>query len=229
MMIFSFSKKTILLACSVLAFQNCQQNNASTKAPDVAVTEKKEAVKSDKKNILFFGDSLSAAYGIEPAQGFVSIIGKRIDSLAMPYVVTNAGLSGETTAAGKERVDWILKQKVDVFILELGGNDALRGIKPDATYQNLQAIVNKVKTTYPSCKIVLAGMYSPANMGATYSKAFKANYPALAKANNLTLIPFLLENVGGEAKLNQADGIHPTPEGHKIVAETVWKTLKTII
>ncbi len=228
-MIFSFSKKTILLICSVLIFQNCQQSTPNTKASETVATEKKEAVKSDKKNILFFGDSLSAAFGIEPSLGFVSIIGKRIDSLAMPYIVTNAGLSGETTAAGKERVDWILKQKVDVFVLELGGNDALRGIKPDATYQNLQAIVDKVKNTYPECKIVLAGMYAPVNMGAAYSKAFKANYPTLAKANNLTFIPFLLENVGGEPKLNQADGIHPTPEGHKIVAETVWKTLKTVI
>lgn len=228
-MIFSFSKKIILLTFGVFMLQSCQQNTTNTKVPEAIVAEKKEAVKSDKKNILFFGDSLSAAFGIEPSQGFVSIIGKRIDSLEMPYMVTNAGLSGETTAAGKERVDWILKQKVDIFVLELGGNDALRGIKPDATYQNLQAIVDKVKATYPECKIVLAGMYAPPNMGATYSKAFKANYPALAKANNLTFIPFLLENVGGEPKLNQADGIHPTSEGHKIVAETVWKTLKTVI
>ena len=221
-----FILKTLLLT---LVLVQCKPSNKPTDVKDTSSSSEKATTTVEKKNILFFGNSLTAALGIDPALGFAGLIGKRLDSLGLPYKVTNAGLSGETTAAGKERVAWILKQPVDIFVLELGGNDALRGIKPDASFQNLQSIIDQVKMTYPNCKIVLAGMQAPVNMGATYSKAFKGNYPTLAKANHLTLIPFLLEGVGGEAKLNQADGIHPTAEGHRIIAEGIWKVLKTVL
>lgn len=182
---------------------------------------------SDKKNILFFGDSLTAGYGLDdPDQAFPGIIQHKIDSLKLPYHVINAGVSGETTAGGLARIDWVLKQNVSVFILELGANDGLRGIPTDETSKNLQAIISKVKTKYPNAKIILAGMMVPPSMGADYSNSFKAVFPALARKNNIDLIPFLLDNVAGIPKLNQKDGIHPTAEGAKIVAGNVWTVLK---
>ncbi len=182
-----------------------------------------------KKSIIFFGNSLTAAYGLDPSQGFVGLIRKKIDSLGLHYKVVNAGLSGETTAGGNTRIDWILRQKVDVFVLELGGNDGLRGISPDESIKNLQSIIDKVKAAYPEAKIVLAAMEAPPNMGDRFTSKFRTMYPALATKNNITLIPFFLNGVGGIPELNQADGIHPTAEGHKIVAENIWQVLKEVI
>jgi acyl-CoA thioesterase I len=193
-------------------------------------SNKKEENVTSKKTIVFFGNSLTAAFGLNISEGFAGRIEQRLDSIKAGYKVIHAGNSGETTAGGVARVDWVIsRQKVDVFVLELGGNDALRGLKSSETEKNLQEIITKVKAKYPDCKIVLAGMYAPTNMGKDYTKAFQAVYPNLAKKNNLPLIPFLLEGVGGIAKLNQADGIHPTVEGHRIVTENVWAILKGIL
>ncbi len=181
------------------------------------------------KTIVFFGNSLTAGYGLDPGQAFPALIQRKIDSLKLPYTVVNAGVSGETSSGGLSRMDWILRQPIDVFILELGANDGLRGIPVMETYKNLQAIIDKVKAKYPSCKIVLAGMQIPPNMGQNFSKAFKEMYPALATANNATLIPFILEGVGGETRYNQQDGIHPTAEGHVMVAATIWTVLSTVL
>lgn len=182
------------------------------------------------KTILFFGNSLSAGYGLTPAEAFPALIQHKIDSMNLPYKVINGGVSGETTAGGNQRIDFVLKQQpVDIFVLELGGNDGLRGMPLSETKKNLQAIIDKVKAKYPNAKLVLAGMQIPPNMGADYASGFKEIYPALAQKNNMTLIPFLLEGVGGEVTLNQQDGIHPTAEGHEIVAENVWRELKGIL
>jgi acyl-CoA thioesterase I len=180
---------------------------------------------------LFFGNSLTAGYGLdEPTQSFPGLIQNRLDSLSLPYRVINGGVSGETTAGGLGRIDFVLKQQpLHVFILELGANDGLRGIPLDQTEKNLQGIIDKVKAKYPEAKLVMAGMQIPPNMGADYANNFRSIFPDLAKKNNMTLIPFLLEGVGGEAKLNQRDGIHPTAEGHEIVAENVWKELKKVL
>lgn len=182
-----------------------------------------------RKTIVFFGNSLTAAYQLSPEQGFPALIQQKIDSLGLPYQCVNAGLSGETTAGGKNRIDWILSQQVDVFVLELGGNDALRGLPIEESKKNLQAIIDRVKAKYPNCKIVITGMLAPPNLGPRYTNAFRDMYPALAKANKTALVPFLLENVGGEPELNLEDGIHPNAEGHKIVAETVWKVLRGVL
>ena len=184
---------------------------------------------SSKKTILFFGNSLTAAYGLAVEQGFVALLQHRLDSLGLPYRCINAGLSGETTAGGLGRIDWMLRQPIDIFVLELGGNDGLRGTPPAESYKNLQAIITKVKEKYPKVKIVLAGMEAPPNMGAVFTKGFRENYSRLAKENNVALIPFLLEGVGGDRRLNQADGIHPNAEGNLLVVETVWKVLKTVL
>jgi len=182
------------------------------------------------KTILFFGNSLTAGAGIDLSDAFSSIIERKIDSLKMDYTVINSGISGETTAGGLSRIDWILEQQpIDIFILELGGNDGLRGIDPKSSYSNLQAIIDKVKAKYPQVIIVLAGMEAPPNMGDEFTSAFRGMFPRLAKANNLPLIPFFLDKVAGVAELNQADGIHPTEEGHRIVAENIWEVLEPLL
>lgn len=182
-----------------------------------------------KKTILFFGNSLTAGYGLSPDEAFPALIQHKIDALGLLYNVINAGVSGETSGGGNSRIDWILRQKVDVFVLELGANDGLRGIPITQTKQSLQAIIDKVKLKYPDVIIILAGMQIPPNMGKTYTAAFKAMFPELAKTNNATLIPFILDGVGGEARLNQQDGIHPTAEGHRIICENIWRILKGLI
>lgn len=181
------------------------------------------------KHIVFFGNSLTAGYGLNLSEAFPALIQSKIDSLRLPYKVINAGLSGETTAGGNSRIDWILKQPVDIFVLELGGNDGLRGIPLESTKKNLQEILNKVREKYPNAQILLAGMRVPPNMGKTYSDQFQAVFNSLAKENPIAFLPFLLEGVGGEPRLNQADGIHPTAEGQKIVAENVWTVLKGLL
>ncbi len=218
----------ILLLIASIFLMQCKQNSENTA---VKAAETPAAKTETRKNIIFFGNSLTAAYGLEDlSKGFVGLIQERIDSLGLPYRCINAGLSGETTAGGKGRVDWVIDQQpFDIFILELGGNDALRGIQPDDGIKNLQSIIDKVKAKNPSVKIILAGMEAPRNMGNTYLKAFHEMYPTLAKKNNTLLIPFILEGVGGIAELNQKDGIHPTEAGNKIIAETIWGVLKPIL
>ncbi|HVS93535.1 MAG TPA: arylesterase [Mucilaginibacter sp.] len=216
-----FSIVLLLLSCG---------NNKTSSDSSQAATSSAEAISSPsgKKNILFFGDSLTAGYGLsDPSDdAFPAVVQHKIDSLKLPYNVINAGVSGETTAGGLGRIDWALKKKVDIFILELGANDGLRGIPTDETAKNLQAIINKVKAKYPNAKIILAGMMVPPSMGAAYANSFKAVFPALAKKNHIALIPFLLNNVAGTPKLNQADGIHPTAAGARIVANNVWQVLQ---
>jgi acyl-CoA thioesterase-1 len=187
---------------------------------------------SHSRNIVFFGNSLTAGYGVNPDQAFPALIGQRIDSLHLPYTVVNAGVSGETSADGRTRIGWVLRQPVDIFILELGANDGLRGIPltgKSATAANLQAIIDSVKARYPSATIVIAGMQIPPNMGAAYSNTFKNIFPKLSADNHAVLIPFLLQNVAGIPRLNQPDGIHPTAAGHRIVAENVWEVLQPLL
>lgn len=182
------------------------------------------------KNLLIFGNSLTAGYGLEsPSLAFPGIIQARIDSLGLPYKVINAGLSGETSAGGNERIDWLLREEISIFVLELGANDGLRGIPTTETYKNLQSIVDKVVTTYPDCKLVLAGMLVPPSMGGEYGRAFTAIFPKLAAENDMALVPFLLEGVAGNTSFNLQDGIHPNEEGQKIVAENVWKVLESLL
>jgi acyl-CoA thioesterase-1 len=219
--------KSISYLCFILILASCG-NNKQSAADQQSAAKTDTAQTSTKKTVLFFGDSLTAGYGLDdPADAFPGVIQQKIDSLGMPYTVVNAGVSGETTAGGLGRIDWILKQKVDVFVLELGANDGLRGIPVKETIQNLQAIIDKVKAKYPAAKILLAGMQVPPSMGNDYVTGFKAVFPQLAGKNKIALVPFLLQGVGGNPKLNQADGIHPTAEGAKIVGDNVWTVLKS--
>jgi acyl-CoA thioesterase-1 len=204
-----------------------KQSSDDATTDTIAIKPVAGAVNPTNKTILFFGDSLTAGLGLDdPSEAFPGVIKARIDSLKLPYNVVNAGVSGETSAGGLNRIDWILKQKVDVFMLELGANDGLRGTSVNETTTNLQGIIDKVKAKYPNAKIVLLGMQVPPSMGATYVNDFKGLFPKLAAKNHIALVPFLLNGVGGDPKLNQADGIHPTAAGAKIVADNVWKVLK---
>ncbi len=184
---------------------------------------------SRTKVILFFGDSLTAGYGLSQEEAFPALVEKSLVKAGAKVKVINAGLSGETSAGGLTRIDWILRQRIDVFVLELGANDGLRGLPLDQTKKNLQIIVDKVKEKYPFCKFVMAGMMVPPNMGKEYTSSFQAIFRDLAKKNDGVLIPFLLEGVAGIEKLNQADGIHPNVEGHKIVAVNVTRVLTPLL
>jgi len=221
-------KGSTIIAGLIMLLSACTDNKKPVSS-DQNNTAKETTTLIKKKTIVFFGNSLTAGYGVSPSEAFPAIIQKRIDSLGLPYQVVNAGVSGETSSGGKTRIDWILREPVDIFVLELGANDGLRGTPLSETKKNLQDIIDKVKAKYPDTKLVFAGMEIPPNMGQAYTTEFRNIYTDLAAKNKMTLIPFLLEGVGGEPELNQADGIHPTAEGHLIVAENVWKQLEKLL
>lgn len=215
---------TLLVSCGEKAREN--QHLSETEA-GVPATENPES--NPKKTILFFGTSLTAGLGVDIEEAYPALIQHKIDSLQLPYTVVNAGLSGETTASGKSRLHWVLNQPVDVFVLELGANDGLRGVPLQETRNNLQTIIDEVKTKNENVTILIAGMELPPNMGAEYTGEFRSIFPELAEKNNLKLIPFLLEGVGGVTELNQPDGIHPTAEGQKVIAKNVWEVLEPVL
>lgn len=204
-----------------------ERNGATVPSEESTAAVESEANKSE--TILFFGDSLTAGLGLDPNLAFPGLIQQRLDSLGLSYEVINAGLSGETTASGKNRLGWVLNQPLDMFVLELGANDGLRGIPLAETRKNLQAMIRQVRDKYPDVVIVLAGMQLPPNMGPEYTDEFRKMFPEIAQSENVLLIPFLLQNVGGIPELNQEDGIHPTEAGHKIVADNVWDVLQKAI
>jgi acyl-CoA thioesterase-1 len=178
---------------------------------------------------LFLGDSLTAGYGIEPAKAFPALIQSKIDVKRWNIKSINAGQSGDTSAGGLSRLDWLLKNRVDVLVLELGANDGLRGLSIDVTRKNLQAIIDRSKQRFPRLKLVIAGMKVPPNMGREFESRFEAMFRELARKNNAALIPFILEGVGGVPELNLPDGIHPTDAGHAIVAGNIWRTLEPLL
>lgn len=219
------------LLLSLLLCNGCANEAAdATTTQQAADTTQSTTAKTEKENLLFFGNSLTAGYGLETSQAFPALIQQKIDSAGLAYRVINGGVSGETSAAGNQRIDFVLKQQaVSVFVLELGANDGLRGIQPVETKKNLQSIIDKVKAKYPNVKLVMAGMQMPPNMGPSYTKEFSELYPELAKKNNMALIPFLLQGVADVPRLNLEDGNHPTAEGHQVVAGNVWQVLKEIL
>ncbi len=184
---------------------------------------------NDTKSVVFLGDSLSAGLGVKPAEAFPALIAEKIRAANLPYQVENAGLSGDTTAGGLRRIDWLLQKPIAVLVIELGGNDGLRGLPVAALKSNLEEIIAKARAKNPEVKIVLAGMQIPPNLGADYASNFQRVFGEIAQANNATLIPFLLEGVGGLRELNQPDMIHPNAAGHRIVADVVWRTLEPVL
>lgn len=219
-----------LMVLCLLACQNKQQEaKAEVEKIEEKILELTETSKENQKTILCFGNSLTAGYGLDENKAWPFLMQQRIDSLGLAYSVVNAGLSGETSAGGLGRIDWVLNQHVDYFILELGANDMLRGLDVKATYENLKGILDKVKAKNPDIEIIIAGILSPPNMGQDYEQAFNKIFPDLAKEYDAIRIPFFLEGVAGIDSLNLGDGKHPNEIGQKIVLENVWKSLTSII
>ncbi len=186
-------------------------------------------LRQEAKTILFLGDSLTAGYGLPVEESFPNLIARRLEHQGSGVEVLNAGVPGDTSAGGSRRIDWLLRRRIDVLVLELGANDMLRGLPLGLTRDNLQAIIDKTRAKYPEVKVVVAGMLAPPNLGPEYTAEFRNLFPELARANDAALIPFLLEGVAARPELNLADGIHPNAEGHRIVAEQVWAILKPLL
>ena len=183
------------------------------------------------KRILFFGDSLTAGYGLANVSldSLPALLQHKINQYQLSYHITNAGISGDTTAGGLQRIDLLLQQPVDVFVLELGANDILRGISPKTSLKNLQGIVDKVKAKHPEAKLLLLGMQLPAWIPGLVVSEFRGIFRQLADANGMTLVPFFLDGVAGVKHLNLQDGIHPTAAGYKVIAERIWPVLKVLL
>lgn len=180
--------------------------------------------------VVFLGTSLTAGLGLaDPTTRFTDRIQALADSAGLPFRIVNAGLSGDTSAGGLRRIRWYLQAPLQVLVLELGANDGLRGLSPDSMKANLQAVIDSTRSHYPEARLVLSGMQAPPNLGQAYTSAFSSVFSELARTNGATLIPFLLEGIAGVPELNQADGIHPTPEGHRMIAQTIWEYLRPIL
>jgi acyl-CoA thioesterase I len=182
-----------------------------------------------RPTIVFLGTSLTAGLGLDPDQAYPALIQKKLDSAGLDYQVANAGVSGETSAGARGRIDWLLQQPATVLVVETGANDGLRGLNVDSLRGNIQAIFDRARQQRPPPRLVLVGMAALPNFGADYGDRFRRIYPELARANGAALVPFLLEGVAGEDRLNQADGMHPTAEGQQRLAENVWRVLEPVL
>jgi acyl-CoA thioesterase-1 len=179
--------------------------------------------------VLCLGTSLTAGYGLDPDDAWPAILQQKVDAAGLPHRVVNAGVSGETSAGARRRMDWLLRQPVAVLIVETGANDMLRGQDAEATRANLDAILTRGRRQEPPPRLVVLGMRATPNLGGEYGSRFGAIYPEVARKHEATLVPFVLEGVAGIPRLNQADGVHPTAEGQKIMADTIWKTLEPLL
>ena len=213
----------------VSSVNQSELTSASDDAPGGPTANAPAAASSATPVVLFLGNSLTAGYGLTAEEAYPALIQRKIDEAGYPFRVVNAGVSGETSAGGLRRIDWLLRQPVAVLVLALGANDALRGHDLESTRANLQAIIDRTRATYPDAAIVIAGMQAPPNLGADYTERFRRMFVELAEANDAALIPFLLEGVAAVPELNQQDGIHPTAEGQRILAENVWRTLEPVL
>jgi acyl-CoA thioesterase-1 len=208
----------------------CSSNQApATSSSNPPPTSEATVDEPEPKIVVILGDSLTAGFGVSQDQAFPALIQDEIDKLGWNFEVVDAGVSGDTTASGLRRLDWLLRRKIDVLVIELGANDGLRGVPADETRRNIQAMIDKTKRKYPDVKIVIAGMKLPPNMGLEYTAGFEDIFSDLARSNNAALIPFLLDGVAADPKLNLIDRIHPTAEGHKILAQNVWIVLKPVL
>lgn len=187
------------------------------------------AAPNPRGRIVVLGDSITAGYGLDPTQAYPSLLQQKIDTAGLPFVIVNAGVSGDTTSGGLRRIEWALGPGADVLIIALGGNDGLRGISPKQTAENLAGIIKRARTKVPALAVIVAGMQMPGNMGREFVEQFNAVFPAVAKENDAVLLPFLIEGVGGIAEFNQADLIHPNAEGQKRVAENAWTVLQKVV
>lgn len=222
-----FRSTAVALLVAALLPVACGSKSEAPAATPALSAEPKPAPASARKRIVALGDSLTAGLGLSPDQAYPALLQRRLDDARLDYEVVNAGVSGDTSAGGLQRLDWALDGDVTILIVALGGNDALRGLPPDALKANLAQIIERAQAR--NIRVVLAGMEAPPNYGRDYIVAFHKVYPALAAKYHLNLVPFLLQNVAGLAELNQADGIHPTAAGARIVADNVWAVLEPLV
>jgi acyl-CoA thioesterase I len=213
----------IVLACGCGGERGARADTHATDSATAAATARNPG------RVLFMGTSLTAGLGLEIEEAYPALIAERIDSLDLPYRVDNAGYSGETSAGALQRIDWLVREPVDVFVLETGANDGLRGLPVGDMRANIQAIIDRVRAASPNARIVLVGMEAPPNLGPRYTSEFRKVFPELAERNGATFIPFLLEGVAAVDSLNQGDGIHPNADGARMVAETVWRVVGPIL
>jgi acyl-CoA thioesterase-1 len=201
-----------------------------TRAGSQVLVSTEPEVPDDRPVVVFLGTSLTAGLGLEREEDtYVARVSELADSSGTPIRAVNAGVSGETSAGGLRRLDWILREPLDVLVIELGANDGLRGLDPFQLSDNLIEIARSTRTRYPTAEVVIAGMEAPPNMGQLYTDAFRTVFASVADEANAVLIPFLLDRVAGVPDLNQSDGIHPTPEGHRMMAENAWTVLGPLV
>jgi acyl-CoA thioesterase-1 len=220
---------SLLLALTAAAA--CRGETRPSAAPSPASSPSPDARAAGPATpvILFVGTSLTAGYGLDPAEAYPALIQQKLDAAGLRYRVVNAGVSGETSAGARRRIDWLLAEPVAVLVVETGANDGLRGIDPQDARANIQAIFDRAKKQSPPPRLMLIGMAAPPNLGSRYAGAFAAIYPELAREHGAVLVPFLLEGVAGVPRLNLPDGVHPTAEGHRRMADTVWKHLEPML
>lgn len=219
----------LLLGCGDRTDQPAPSSDTTAAPPSAGASTPAPTPAGSNRTIVFLGTSLTAGYGIDPESAYPARVQHIIDSLNLPYTVMNAGESGETSAGAKRRLDWVLRSRPVLLVIETGANDGLRGQDVDTLRANIQNIIDRTRASSPETKIVIAGMEALPNLGADYTRRFRAVYPELAKANNVPLIPFLLVNVGGVDSLNQQDGIHPNERGAEVVARTVWTVIGPLL
>jgi acyl-CoA thioesterase-1 len=187
------------------------------------------AAAGGRGRVVFVGTSLTAGFGLEPSQAYPALLQSKIDSAGLAFTAINAGVSGETSAGARRRIDWLLREPTAVLVIETGANDGLRGLDIDSLEANIQAVIDRARRQTPAPRIILVGMEAPPNYGLRYVRRFRAVYPELAKRNDVTLVPFLLEGVAGVDSLNQADMLHPTAAGQRRIAETLWPVLEGVL
>lgn len=208
---------------------DAERHASAASSPISGETPRAARAREDAPVVLFLGTSITAGYGLPEDEAFPALIQQRIEEAGLDYRSVNAGVSGDTSAGGLRRIDWLLRMPVAVLVLELGANDMLRGQRVDQLRTNLEAILDQTAARHPGARFVIAGMRAAPNLGREYGDAFDAVYPALAKRYEAALVPFLLEDVAAKRNLNQADGIHPTAEGHRLIADRLWTTLEPVL
>jgi acyl-CoA thioesterase I len=226
-----------LLALLLLAAAGCEpaaapgSNGAAAAAPCKAAPDSPAPPPASGRPaaVLFLGNSITAGYGLDPAEAYPALIQDRIDAAGYPFRVVNAGVSGETSAGGLRRVEWLLDQPIAVFVLALGANDMLRGQPPASTRRNLAETLQRVRERQPQARLVLAGMRAAPNLGSAFVREYEAIFPDLARQFDAVLLPFLLDGVAAVPRLNLPDGIHPTAQGQRIVADNVWQLLEPLL
>ena len=223
--------RRIILSAALAGLAACSGRSRDAVPAAADSTPNAAAPVDERPVVLCFGTSLTAGLGLAPEEAYPALLQRKVDSAGLGYRIVNAGVSGETSAAGLRRIDWLLgqPQRVAVLLLELGANNALRGQDLGAAKRDLQAIIDRTRARFPGVRIVVAGMAAPPNLGARYTRDFREMFVDLARTNRAALIPFLLEGVAGNRDLNQADGIHPTAAGERIVTDNIWTALEPVL